>query len=162
MGAPYDTNEKAVRYAAVFVYSLIVAILWVPVFAARRFFRFVKETGTESWPRANGSITTGRVRVIRGWILDYAVGEIDFNYSVRGEYYSGHFCRQYADEQAAWSFVDSVSGKSILVRYKDENVSSSVLREDDQAPSWMEQAAPGFLIQLRQHWADQNQPDPYA
>ena len=160
--AQYGTEEKAIGYIAALVYSIVVAMLWGPAFLARRFVRFVRETGTENWPRANGSITTGRVRVIRGWILDYAIGELDYNYTVRGEYYSGHLSRQFADEQAAWSFVDSVSGKSVVARYKDQNVSSSALREDDQEPSWLKQAAPGFLVQLQQHWADENQTDPFA
>jgi len=58
---PYDDypDDRGARYAVGFVNSLVVAVLWFPAFFLRGAGRFLREISTESWPRANGSITAG-------------------------------------------------------------------------------------------------------
>ena len=131
---PYDEYpaDKGFRYVVAFVYSIVVAGLWIPAFLTRRIVSILREVGTESWPRADGTITSGDVKVIHGWLVDYALGRVDYCYRLHGEYYSGHLVRQFADEQAAWDFVDSHRDKPILVRYKDDHADISVFRESDQ------------------------------
>jgi hypothetical protein len=154
----YDSNldeSKPLGYAAVFLYSLVVAVLWLPAFVLRRAGRFVREAGVESWPRANGSITAGNVKVIHGWIVDYALGQLDYDYRVAGEYYAGSITRQFPDEQAAWDFVDPRRGKHVIVRYKDDSAKASVLRDADQETSWIPEAAPSLFAMVRRHWHDE-------
>jgi hypothetical protein len=146
-------EDRGLRYVAGFMYSLVVAVFWIPAAVVRRIARSWREIGTESWPRADGTITSGDVRVIHGWVIDYALGRLDYSYRVHGEYYSGHLVRQFADEQSAWDFVDSRRDQPVLVRYKDDHAEVSVVRSSDQM--MLSNEAPVSLSsQLWQHWRD--------
>ncbi|HEV2395608.1 MAG TPA: hypothetical protein VGS27_01530 [Candidatus Sulfotelmatobacter sp.] len=153
-------RTKPLQYAVFFLYSVVVAIIWLPAFGLRRIARFARESGVETWPRADGSITGGEVKVIHGWILDYAVGQLEYSYRVSGEYYAGNITRQYADEQTAWEFVDARRGRSAAIRYRDGKTETSVLREADQEFLWEPQPTPGFFIQLWRHWCDELRLEP--
>lgn len=155
----YPENE-GLPYVAAFFYSLVVAVLWLPAFALRRIARFLREAGTDSWPRANGSITACDVKVIHGWVVDYALGRLDYSYRVAGEYYAGSITRQYPDEQAAWDFVDAHRGEPVIVRYRDDKSQTSVLRPADQGPSWNSQPQAGLLEMVWHHWGDELRGDP--
>jgi hypothetical protein len=67
-------DERGLRYPVAILYSLVVAAFWIPAFVLRRTARFATEIGVDSWPRANGSVTAGTVKVIHGWVVDYALG----------------------------------------------------------------------------------------
>ena len=155
-----DWRTRPLQYALAFLYSVVVALFWFPALGLRRIVRIAKEMDVESWPRADGSITGGGVKVIHGWILDYAVGHLDYSYRVSGEYYAGGITRQYADEQAAWEFVDTRRGRNAMIRYRDDKPQISVLRERDQEFLWGPQPQPGFFIQLWHHWCDELRPEP--
>lgn len=154
---PYEgyPDDRGLRYPVAFVYSVVVALLWIPAFVLRRLGRSFRELGAENWPQANGSITACNVRVIHGWILDYALGQLDYCYSAAGEYYAGSMVRQYPDEQAAWSFVDSRRDKAIVVRYKDDNAQASVVLDADQQPFWCGNMTPSFCSMVWHHWRDE-------
>jgi hypothetical protein len=154
----YDSGldeSKPLGYAVAFLYSLVVAVLWIPAFVIRRIGRFVREAGVENWPRANGSITAGKVTVIHGWVVDYALGRLDYSYRVAGEYYAGSIARQFPDEQAAWDFVDARCGKTVVIRYKDDHAKLSALPDADQEPSWVDEPGPGLFAMIWQHWRDE-------
>ena len=153
-------RERGLGYFVVFLYSIVVAVLWIPVFLLHQGARLLREIGVESWPRAEGSITSGEVRATHGWILDYAVGQLAYSYHVRGEYYAGSITRQYADEQAAWDFVDARRGKSALIRYKDDKPQVSVFLETDQGLLWNPEPSPAFFTQLWRHWSDELRREP--
>ena len=148
-------DARGLRYPVALVYSLVVAILWIPALILRRLGRFFREMGTDNWPRANGTITAGSVKVIHGWVVDYALGQLDYSYSVAGDYYAGSITRQYPDEQAAWDYVDARTGITVVVRYKDDNVEACVLRDPDQDRSWTAENPPGLFAMIWQHWRDE-------
>lgn len=148
-------DGKALGYVVAFLYSIVVAILWIPAFALRRIGRYFRKIGAESWPRANGSVTAGNVRVIHGWIVDYALGQLDYTYRVQGEYFAGSIIRQYADEQAAWDFVDAHRDETVVVRYRDDSTGVSVLQASDQGPSWSEEAQTSLITVVWSHWRDE-------
>jgi hypothetical protein len=147
-------NDDGLRVLAVF-YSLVVAVLWIPAFVLRGIGRSFKELGAESWPRANGSITNGNVRVIHGWIVDYAVGELEYSYRAASQYYAGRLARQFPDEQAAWDFVDGHRDQTVVIRYKDDRAESSALLESDQQPRWNGTPMLALVAMIRQHWRDE-------
>jgi len=153
-------ENKGFVYAAAFFYSLVVAVLWLPAFILRRIARFLTEAGTDSWPRANGSITAFNVKVIHGWVVDYALGRLDYSYRVAGEYYAGSVTRQYPDEQAGWDFVDAHRNEPVIVRYRDDKSQISVLRAADQGPSWNSQPQAGLLEMVWRHLGDEVRGDP--
>jgi hypothetical protein len=146
-------DERGVQYPVALVYSVVVAVLWIPSLLLRRAGRSLREMGTENWPRANGTITAVSVKVIHGWVVDYALGRLDYSYRVAGEYYAGSITRQYPDEQAAWDFVDAHTNQPAVVRYKDDNAQASVLRDADQ--SWTDENQPGMFAMVWQHWRDE-------
>jgi len=159
----YDSDldeSKPLGYAAAFLYSVVIAAIWIPAFVLRRTGRFLKEFGVDSWPRASGSITAGNVKVIHGWVVDYALGQLDYSYRVAGEYYAGSITRQYPDEQSAWNYVDSRRNKSVVVRYKDDHAQSSAVRDSDQDFSWSTATEPGLFSMIWQHWCDELRGDP--
>ena len=86
--------------------------------------------------------------------MDYALGQLEYSYRVHGEYYAGSIARQYPDEQAAWDFVDARRDQSVVVRYKDNNVQASALRDMDQGPSWTDNGA-GVFAMVWRHWRDE-------
>lgn len=160
---PYDDypDDRGFRYLAAFVYSVAIAVFYVPALLTRHMIRLIRELGTESWSRADGTITSGDVKVIHGWLVDYALGQLDYCYKIRGEYYSGHLTRQYPDEQTAWDFVDGRRGKPVLIRYKDHDPEKSILRESEQMAFPTEQIVPGLSAQIWQHWHDELRGEPH-
>ncbi len=152
----YDNypDERGLRYPLALIYSFVIAVLWIPAFALRRIVCFIREIGVDSWPSANGSVTAGNVKVIHGWVVDYALGQLDYCYRVAGEYYAGRITRQYPDEQSAWEFVDAHRGQPVVVRYKDDKAQSSALRDADQQRLWTSVATPSFFAMVWQHWRD--------
>lgn len=148
-------RTKGLQYLVAFLYSLVVAVLWIPAFVIRRTYYFVRDVGTESWPQANGSITACDVKVIHGWVVDYAVGRLDYSYRVAGQYYAGSTTRQYPDEQAAWDFVDARRDKPIVMRYKDDNPPTSTVREADQEAAWIDGTGQSLFQMVSQHWRDE-------
>ncbi|MGP0017187.1 MAG: hypothetical protein ACLPHP_01355 [Candidatus Sulfotelmatobacter sp.] len=158
---PDDSNldeSKPLGYAAAFLYSLVIAAFWIPALVLRRTGRFLRELGADNWPRTNGLVIAGNVKVIHGWVVDYALGRLDYSYQVAGEYYAGSIARQYPDEQSAWNYVDARRNKPVVVRYKDDNAQSSALRDSDQDPSWSTE--PSLFAMVWQHWGDELRGEP--
>ena len=153
----YDSRQpdKGLGYAAALLYSLVIALFWIPAFLVRHLSHVLSEIGVDSWPRANGSVTGCNVKVVHGWVVDYALGRLDYSYRVAGEYYAGSVTRQYPDEQAAWDFVDTRQDKAVVVRYKDDHAQTSALRDADQDLSWNAASGPGLLSMVWNHWRDE-------
>jgi hypothetical protein len=149
---------KALGYLSLGVYSVLLAIFWWPVLLLRNIARSFREFGVDSWPRANGSITNRKVNAIHGWIVDYAVGQLEYTYKVHGDYYAGSITRQFPDEQVAWDFVDTHRDEPVLVRYRDDQPEISILMVSDQAHGWMLNVGPGVLAQVWQHVCNEVRP----
>lgn len=149
---------KALGYLSLGVYSVLLAIFWGPAFIVRNLMRSFREFGVDSWPRANGSITNRKVNAVHGWILDYALGQLEYTYKVHGEYYAGTLTRQFPDEQAAWDFVDAHREEPVIVRYRDDKPEISILLVPDQGPGWMLNTDPGILNQVWQHIRNEVRP----
>ncbi len=153
----YDSHQpdKSLGYAVAFLYSLVIALFWIPAFLVRRGKHALSQIGVDSWPRAKGSVTGSDVKVVHGWVVDYALGRLGYSYRVAGEYYAGSITRQFPDEQAAWDFVDARQDKAVVVRYKDNHAQSSALRDVDQDLSWKDSGGPGLLSMVWNHWRDE-------
>jgi hypothetical protein len=152
--SPLD-ESRPLGYAVAFLYSLVIALFWIPAFLVRRLSCVLSEIGVDSWPRANGSVTGSNVKVVHGWVVDYAIGRLDYSYRVAGQYYAGSITRQYPDEQAAWDFLDARRDKVVVVRYKDDRAQSSTLRDLDQDLAWNVAGKPGLLSMVWNHWRDE-------
>ena len=149
---------RGLGYLSLGVYSVLLAIFWGPVFVLRNLARFFREFGVDSWPRANGSITKPNVNAVHGWIVDLAVGELEYTYKVHGEYYAGKMTRQFPDEQAAWDFVDAHRDEPVVVRYRDDKPQFSHLLVADQGMGWLTGRDPGVFWQVWQHVRNEVRP----
>lgn len=149
---------KALGYLSLGVYSVLLALFWGPAFVLRKIGASFRELGVDSWPRANGSITKRNVKAVHGWILDYALGELEYTYRVHGEYYSGSLTRQFPDEQVGWNFVDTHRDETVIVRYRDDKPEDSVLLVADQGVAWAPGPGPGLLSQVWQHLRNEIRP----
>jgi hypothetical protein len=66
--------------------------------------------------KSDQPITAGAVKVVRGWVVDSALGQLDYGYRVVGAYLAGSIRRQYPDQQTASDFVDARRGKAVVAR----------------------------------------------
>jgi hypothetical protein len=149
---------KALGYLSLGVYSVLLAIFWGPLLILRNIVRSFREFGVDSWPRADGSITNQKVNAIHGWVVDYALGQLEYTYRVHGEYYSGSVTRQFPDEQVAWDFVDAHRDEPVLVRYRDGKPEVSILLVADQSPGWTLNVGPSILAQVWHHVRNELRP----
>jgi hypothetical protein len=149
---------RGLCYLGLGVYSVLLAMFWGPALILRNVARSFREIGVDSWPRAHGFITTSKVNAVHGWILDYAIGHVEYSYRVHGEYYAGSMTWQFPDEQAAWDFVDPHREEPVVVRYRDDKPGISIFLVPDQGPGWMFDGGPVVLAQVWQHLRDELQP----
>ena len=154
-----DSRVRLLEYVVALFYSVVVAVLWIPAWLFRKAGQLFREMGTDGWQRADGVITGGSVSVIHGWVVDHALGRLDYSYRVHGHYYAGSVTRQYPDEQAAWNYVDARRNKTVLIRYRDGQAEVSVLRDVDQDYGWQTVDTPQFLDAVWQHWKDELRPE---
>jgi len=75
-----------------------------------------------------------------------ALGELGYSYVVGADRYSGYFSWQFGDEQQAWDYVTGLKGRTVIVRYRQENPDVSTLRNADQLQTNLQGA--GFLKTL--------------
>jgi hypothetical protein len=104
-------------------------------FGIRKFLQHLRERRGENWPVVMGVITSCDVSVFHGQFTDHAVGVLGYSYAVNGTYFSGYFKRQCFDEQAAWTFVDTMRDQNVLIRYSPAQPSVSLILERDLLPS---------------------------
>jgi len=149
---------KGLGYLSLGVYSVLLALFWGPAFIVRNVARSFRELGVDSWPRANGTVTNRNVNAVHGWILDLAIGKLEYTYKVHGEYYAGTVTRQFPDEQAAWDFVDAHRDEPVVVRYRDEEPQVSRMLISDQGMGWATDREPGLLWQVWQHVRNEVRP----
>lgn len=97
----------------------------------RKFAQKVRKRYRENWPTVMGVITNCDVSVFHGRFTDHAIGILGYSYVVGGTYFSGYFKRQYFDEQAAWTFADSMRDQDVLIRHSPTQPSVSMIFERD-------------------------------
>lgn len=50
-----NTLTTGFRYVVALLYSIVVALFWIPAFLARQLVHILRGVGTESWPRADAA-----------------------------------------------------------------------------------------------------------
>jgi hypothetical protein len=103
-----------------------------------------RDASAQAWPMTQATVESGRV-VPAG--NGYILGEIAYSYSVSNEYYSGFYERGFNSEQAAWSFVEALKGKTILVNYSSQEHGTSRLTD-----SALRAAIPDPSVLLESRW----------
>lgn len=99
-------------------------------------WRFPILLGVRGWPLISGRIESSTVTQERErglwFLIPSYVCEVGYSYAVAGEYYSGHFQRTFYREESANALAGNLKGKDVVVRYKLDSPSVSVVRSTDQ------------------------------
>jgi hypothetical protein len=85
-----------------------------------------RDASAQTWPMTQATVESGRVAPAGH---GYFLGEIAYSYSVDNEYYSGFYGRGFYTEKGAWSFVEALKGKTILVNYRSQEHGASRLTD---------------------------------
>lgn len=111
--------------------GIIPLIATVILLAALRLSRALRFRGTATWPVVEGRIENCDVREIRTRSSHYFVAEAAYSYRVEGEYYSGRFSREFAQESEAWDYVSSIRNALVQVKFDPAKAESSLVLDDN-------------------------------
>lgn len=97
------------------------------VVAARKYMQRLRENKAAMWPSADGLVQTATVKKQQhgNWV------EVSYRYYAQQEYRYGKYRRHFARKAAAEAFAAAIRGRSIQVRFRDDNPNESVLLEQD-------------------------------
>ncbi len=113
---------------------LAIAVALLGWFGVRWLGKRRRQRAAESWPTVEGLSQGGRV--VLGPQESTPMAEIDYSYSVNGEYYAGSFlCGPFQNADRAEAIIDEMKkGRKLLVRYDPSHNERSVVRDEDQPP----------------------------
>ena len=97
------------------------------IVGVRKYLQRVRENHAAMWPRADGQVQTATVKRSQygSWV------EVAYRYYARQEHRYGKYRRHFARKAAAQAFADAIRGRSIQVRYREDNPNESVVLEQD-------------------------------
>jgi hypothetical protein len=96
----------------------------------------VKTLLARGWPTCQGTVESGGVEQRRVRYVSYYIAQIQYSYSVDGEYYSGSLQRSFFNESPAYKFVDTLKGQRLFVRRNANHPERSALLKQDQPGIW--------------------------
>jgi len=108
-------------------HSLIAIIVGAIIVGVRKYLQRVRENHAAMWPSADGQVQTATVKRSQygSWV------EVAYRYYARQEHRYGKYRRHFARKAAAQAFADAIRGRSIQVRYREDNPNESVVLEQD-------------------------------
>jgi Protein of unknown function (DUF3592) len=94
--------------------------------AFRRYWQKIRENRAAGWPSADGVIQSATVRTHNGsWV------EVTYRYYALQEYRYGKYRRHFRQKAQAEQFADTIRGRSLQVRYREDNPDVSAIMERD-------------------------------
>jgi len=113
-------------FAAVFQHFGVL-IGGAAVIAIRKYVQRLRENKAAMWPSADGQVQTATVKKSQygTWV------EISYRYYARQEYHYGKYRRHFTRKAAAEAFAEAIRGRSIQVRFRDDDPKESVVLEQD-------------------------------
>jgi hypothetical protein len=92
----------------------------------RRYWQKVRENRAAGWPSADGVIQSATVRTHNGsWV------EVQYRYYALQENRYGNYRRHFRKKADAEAFADTIRGRSLQVRYREDEPGVSVIMERD-------------------------------
>lgn len=114
-----------VQQSGVFVLAIFLAVL------AERGWQWLRRRAARKWPVAHGRIERAEWRQPNTGTNRYFVAELAYSYVVSGQYFSGYYRQSFSNLDATMSFVKSVKGQPVQVRYKQGQAGKSLLLEEN-------------------------------
>lgn len=121
-----DFWHHFLRWSGAF-HSLFAFLIGGLAIAFRKFWQRMRENRAAAWPSADGQVQTATVKKQQGgcWV------EVSYRYYARQDYHYGKYRRYFRSKKQAEAFAEAIRGRSVQVRYRDDNPADSVLLEQD-------------------------------
>lgn len=124
MPIPHTWHELW-RFIGPFQHFFYIAFGAIAV-AFRRYWQKIRENRAAGWPSADGTIQAATVRTQNGtWV------EVQYRYYAMQEYRYGKYRRHFRKKADAEAFAETIRGRSLQVRYREDNPAVSVIMERD-------------------------------
>ena len=94
--------------------------------AVRRYWQKLRETRAAGWPSAEATIQSATVQAHEGYDV-----QVTYRYYALQEYRYGKYSRHFRKKEAAEQFAEGIRGRSLQIRYREDNPEVSVLMERD-------------------------------
>jgi len=108
-------------------HSFVALIIGAVIVAVRKYAQRLRENRAAMWPSADGQVQTATVKKSQygSWV------EVSYRYYARQEYRYGKYRRHFARKATAQAFADAIRGRSLQVRFREDNPNESVVLEQD-------------------------------
>jgi len=129
IGGPWDLKhlwQHVLELGGAFHY-LIAFVAGGAVVAVRKYLQRLRENRAAAWPSADGQVQSAVVKRKQHscWV------EVSYRYYAQQEYRYGSYRRYFSRKAAAEAFAEAIRGRSVQVRFRDDNPGESVLLEQD-------------------------------
>ncbi len=124
MSTPFSWHDFF-RYLAPFQHFAYIGFGAIAIFL-RRYWQRIRENRAAGWPSADGVIQAATVRTQNGsWV------EVQYRYYALQEYRYGKYRRHFRKKADAEAFAECIRGRSLQVRYREDDPGVSVIMERD-------------------------------
>ncbi len=114
-----------VQQSGILVLAIFAAVM------AERGWQWLRRRAARSWPIAEGRIERAEWRQPNTGTNRYFVADLAYSYVVGGQYFAGYYRRSFSAAEAAAAFVQAVRGRPVQVRYKQGEIGTSLLLEEN-------------------------------
>lgn len=118
-------------WESLLVFAGLLSIGWILRKFTFRMNRKLQESAKD-WPYVYGKIEHAEPEMIGKGETAYWAGRLSYSYTVDGEYYSGFFHFEAANEKKAWEAVLGWKNRTVIVHYLPDNPQKSILIMDEQ------------------------------
>jgi hypothetical protein len=108
-------------------HSLFAFVVGGAAIAVRKFIQRMRESRAAAWPSADGQVQTAEVKKQQGGCFV----EVSYRYYAQQQYRYGKYRRYFRRKAQAEEFAEAIRGRSVQIRYRDDNPADSVLLEQD-------------------------------
>jgi len=129
MTLPIPDLRLVARRLENYFFPLVFLILAAALLSLRRIPNWARAIRGAGWPAVEGRVETVAVN----GFAEQSLAEIGYSYLVDGARYSGYFSRQFADQQDAWTYLNPLKGRVLIVRYKPSAPGTSAFRLTEQS-----------------------------
>jgi hypothetical protein len=108
-------------------HSLIAIAAGAIIVGVRKYLQRMRENQAAMWPSADGQVQSATIKHSQygSWV------EVAYRYYARQQYRYGKYRRHFARKAKAQAFADAIRGRSIQVRFSEDNPNQSIVLEQD-------------------------------
>lgn len=108
------------------IHPFITLLAGAGTVAFRKYRQKIRENSAAMWPSAEAVVQTAIVKKQHGaWV------EVSYRYYTLQEYRYGKYQRHFRKRASAEKFAEAIRGRTLQIRYREDNPNTSVLMERD-------------------------------